>query len=242
MNGEYHHVRVDAIVANAEDQPRLLGLDPKHLARLCESYVEDWAPILVEPRRDGRYQLLDGFHRLDEARRRKLDTILARVVQNATWDAGIIANLGNGLPLTLADRKWYAQMIHEQHPEYSLRQIARACGLSPTTVQVTLQTPSVHSGRGGESTPGGEQAGTTSQPPLPSYVRQAVRLLLRATRSGEGYPAFGIGPASYGARARDALNALDADDAARVARELVQVAEGLRWAAQPWVPTKAQKR
>jgi hypothetical protein len=79
-------------------------------------------------------------------------------------------------------------------------------------------------------------AGRAEEPAVPQRsLPRLVQLLVAATRSGEGIPVFGIGPSTYGAHVRGAINAEDQADRPALARELMKVAAGIEWACRPYI-------
>jgi hypothetical protein len=174
MTSEATRIPLASIVADDSYQPRTSGLDRKHLALLAESDPADWPPLLVSPLDSGQYTLIDGFHRYDDATRRKLADLPCEIIEDAGLQEAFAADLKHGLPLSLADRRDYTRWLHGEHPDWSLRQIGRACGLSHNTVSAALRDGSGQDDHDGEA----------SEPA--NYVRNLVRLLVRADATGEG--------------------------------------------------------
>jgi hypothetical protein len=120
-------------------------LDEKHIASLVEAGPDAWPPLLVGRYPDGRLQLLDGHHRLEAAKRLKLDRVRCRIVTvpgtEEAFTIAVEANLIHGLPYTPADRArnvailYYLQErdrseeVSEDAP--SLRSFALQHGVSP---------------------------------------------------------------------------------------------------------------
>jgi ParB-like chromosome segregation protein Spo0J len=116
------------------DSPRIDGADPEHVRRLAEADGE-LPPILVH--RETR-RIIDGAHRVQAARLRGEDTVLARFVDGSPEDVfviGVQANITHGLPLSRADRQAAAIRILTTHPNWSDRAIAQASGLSARTLK-----------------------------------------------------------------------------------------------------------
>jgi hypothetical protein len=120
-------------------------LDEQHIANLVEAGPDAWPPLLVGRYPDGRLQLLDGHHRLEAAKRLKLDRVRCRIVAVAgakeAFTLAVEANLSHGLPYTHADRvrniailyylqdKDRSESVTQDTP--SLRACALQYGVSP---------------------------------------------------------------------------------------------------------------
>ncbi len=117
-------------------QPRVGGLNAEHVRALQET-PDAWPPLLVV-QHGNTYTLLDGFHRLAAAQNLGVDRVPITVVPYPTdGDLAILAfraNLAHGLPLTLADKRAYAERLLMAHPHVSNLEIARQTVLSPTTI------------------------------------------------------------------------------------------------------------
>jgi ParB-like chromosome segregation protein Spo0J len=124
------------IVADAELQPRIDGIDPQHVREL-EPFHEHWPPIKVV-RRGGRYLLVDGFHRYAAAQKLALGTVAVTVLEvPESEDLHALAfalNAIHGTPLTLSDRRAFAGRLLRGHPDWSDREIGRRSGLVQPTV------------------------------------------------------------------------------------------------------------
>jgi hypothetical protein len=109
------------------------GLDESHVDLLTES-AEAWPPIVVW----GDHSLvLDGFHRVEAARRLGRRSVVAVRFEGSAEEAymeSVRRNVNHGLPLTVGDRRRAARRILTRNPEWSDRRIASLCGLSDKTV------------------------------------------------------------------------------------------------------------
>jgi ParB-like chromosome segregation protein Spo0J len=115
------------------DSPRLAGESIEHIRALAE-VGSDLPPILVHRE---TMRVIDGMHRLRAAILNGQRTIKVRFFDGAAGDAfvaAVQANIGHGLPLSLADREAAAARILTSHPQWSDRAIAEAAGLASTTV------------------------------------------------------------------------------------------------------------
>ncbi|WP_256260142.1 ParB N-terminal domain-containing protein [Streptomyces atratus] len=115
------------------DSPRRLGENDEHVRALAES--EEPLPPIVVHRPSMR--VIDGMHRLLAARWRGSSEIEVQFFDGPTEDAFVLAvraNVGHGLPLSLADRTAAAARIIHSHPDLSDRAIASLTGLSAKTV------------------------------------------------------------------------------------------------------------
>jgi ParB-like chromosome segregation protein Spo0J len=115
------------------DSPRLSGEDPAHVARLAEVGTS-LPPILVKR---SSMQVIDGMHRLHAAMAKGHETIEVEFFDGSDEEAFLLAvqaNIGHGLPLTMADRVAAVERIVLAQPHLSDRFVATAAGLSASTV------------------------------------------------------------------------------------------------------------
>lgn len=117
-------------------QPRCGGLDEAHVLALMDC-PESWPPIVLALDGD-LLVLVDGFHRLEAATRLGLQHIPSRIV-DAPVDGDYLRiafeiNAAHGKPLSLRDRKSYAQNLLRAHSDWSDREIGRRTGLNHETV------------------------------------------------------------------------------------------------------------
>lgn len=138
------HIALTVLVADPDYQPRE-KLDASNLSRLEASDPTQWPPLIVSPRDDGRYTILDGFHRYAVARKLSIDGLDCSIKEGGDYPDSVEANLTHGLPLSRNDRKEYARWLHEQHPKLSPRELGRMCGLSHNTVRAALDSNGVQS-------------------------------------------------------------------------------------------------
>ncbi|MFK3979389.1 transcriptional regulator protein [Micromonospora sp. NPDC050397] len=128
---EARQIPIDSLVPG--DSPRLGGEDSEHVRLLAQS-DDPLPPILVHR---ASMRVVDGAHRLRAAVLRGEETIAAEFFDGDERDvfvAAVRANVGHGLPLTLADREAAAARIVASHPQYSDRAIAAISGLAAKTV------------------------------------------------------------------------------------------------------------
>lgn len=133
------YLPLDRLVADAGLQPRVNGLDRDNVERLEASDPAEWPALVVAPLEDGRYVIIDGYHRHEAARRLQLDALPCTVAADAGYPEAVAANLRHGLPLSVEDRKTYARWLHGQEPALSYRELGKRCGLSDKTVKAALQ-------------------------------------------------------------------------------------------------------
>ncbi len=130
------NIKLRELMADSSLQPRVGGIDPNHV-RALEETPEGWPPLKVV-RQEGQYLLIDGFHRLDAARNLTLETIQVEVVDApADGDLHALAfalNAEHGRPLSLVDRRAFAERLLRHQPYLADREIARRCGLAANTV------------------------------------------------------------------------------------------------------------
>lgn len=132
------------IVATAETQMRVIGIDPGTVA----SYDDDlragatFPPIVVY--HDGsEYHLADGFHRVEAARQIGHDVILAEVRQGTSRDATLAAcaaNATHGLRRTNEDKRRAvtAMLTDPEWAKWSDRAIAKACAVDHSPSQSSV--------------------------------------------------------------------------------------------------------
>ena len=113
-------------------------------AELMREGVE-FSPILVGefvgyrgPDPDPTYFLLDGFHRIEAARRAGLSEIAVNVVQVSSQaekiEQALRANIHHGLPLTAEERRRAVMFVISCYPKETLQRLAFRCGVSKSTV------------------------------------------------------------------------------------------------------------
>lgn len=115
------------------DSLRQKGVDNNHARLLAESEGK-LPPILVHR---STMRVIDGAHRLRAAELTGRETIAVEFFDGDEDEAfvrAVQANVGHGLPLTLADRTAAATRFVRTHPDWSDRRIAGLAGLSPKTV------------------------------------------------------------------------------------------------------------
>jgi hypothetical protein len=130
------HVALNAIAVDPNVQPRVDGLDPRHVRELEQS-PESWGPLAVVEL-GGRMHLVDGMHRYAAAQNLQLADIEVRVLDPPPEDdlrgLAFALNAVHGRPLSLTDRRAEAARFLRLHPERSDREAGRRCGLSQPTV------------------------------------------------------------------------------------------------------------
>jgi hypothetical protein len=129
-------VRVQELTVDSSLQPRVGGVDADHV-RALEETPEGWPPLKVV-RQDAGYSLVDGFHRVEAARNLGLELIRVEVIDApADGDLHALAfalNVEHGRPLSLTDRRAFADRLLRAQPYLADREIARRCGLAANTV------------------------------------------------------------------------------------------------------------
>lgn len=163
-------------------QPRLDGVDRKHLASLMVSNPDDWPALTVSPDGD-TYVVIDGAHRLEAGRKLGLKTVRCVVQSNAGYPDAFAANLAHGLPLSVSDRKAFATYLHEEQPGLSNREIGRQTGLSHHTVAAAIAA------KDSEGT--GKDAQPAWHSPKQNPVVKMIDLLAKASTEGIGRGFFG---------------------------------------------------
>ena len=125
---------VEVSALSLGDSPRTGGEDVDHTASLmeCEAPLP---PILVHR---PTMRIVDGLHRVRAAQakgQRMIEAFLLDGSAESAFAAATAANLGNGLPLSLPDRRRAAARILQSHAHWSDRSISRLAGLSAKTIR-----------------------------------------------------------------------------------------------------------
>ena len=113
-------------------------------AELMKDGVQ-FPPILVGefvgyrgPDPDPTYFLLDGFHRLEAAKRAGKTAMIVNVAQvhsqSDKIETALRANSQHGLPLTTEERRRAVAFLIQLNPGETLQKLARRCGVSKSTV------------------------------------------------------------------------------------------------------------
>lgn len=113
-------------------------------AELMKDGVQ-FPPILVGefvgyrgPDPDPTYFLLDGYHRLEAAKRVGKTAMIVNVAQVSSEadkiETALRANSQHGLPLTAEERRRAAMFLISWYPKETLQKLARRCGVSKSTV------------------------------------------------------------------------------------------------------------
>ncbi len=129
-------VAVRELQADPSLQPRVGGVDADHVKAL-EERPDNWPPLKVVWR-DGRHLLVDGFHRLQAAKNIGLESVRVEVVEVSPGadlhELAFDLNATHGRPLSLADRRAFAERMLRNQPHLADREIARCAGLAANTV------------------------------------------------------------------------------------------------------------
>jgi ParB-like chromosome segregation protein Spo0J len=167
------------------ESPRSQGENVEHTATLmqCRGPLP---PILVHR---PSMQIIDGFHRVRAAQAKGENMIEAMLLDGSTESAFVTAvavNLGNGLPLSMEDRRRAAARIVAFHPHWSDRAIARLVGLSAKTIKLIRctsdQVPNLDSrtGRDGRVRPVDATAGRLAAAEyLAAHPQSSLRTVAR---------------------------------------------------------------
>lgn len=105
-------------------------LDPETIERYDDAW--DRLPPVTVFEVDGRWLLVDGFHRHATALRRRSRTIAAEVHPGTHSDAldyATTANLSHGLPLSRAERRRVVETRLRLHPDFSDRRLSEEMGI-----------------------------------------------------------------------------------------------------------------
>jgi len=162
-------------------QPRVKGIDPDHVRTLQEN-PGAWPPITVV-RRGARYVGVDCGHRMAAAQNLGLATIRATVVPEPEggdlYGLAFLLNAAHGRPLSLDDRRAYAERLLRTDASLADREIARRCGLSSNTVgalrerlevSAQIEQTTTRVGRSGYTYSGALPQRQPGELPLPTLV------------------------------------------------------------------------
>lgn len=189
-------VQLSQIVVNPDLQPRINGLDNDHVKALEAGY-ETWPPLSVIKHGEQQYLLIDGFHRLAAAQNLALRQVSVQVLE-PPQDGDLYAlafslNALHGHPLSLSDRKAFAQWLLKAHPSSSDREIGRRSGLAQPTVaslrtelekSAQIEQTTVREGKGGytyavrpkeESESDTDDSSDSPEEEVVSYLQQCVK-------------------------------------------------------------------
>jgi ParB-like chromosome segregation protein Spo0J len=112
---------------------RRRGVNKAHVDALTR-LEGNWPPILVH---EESHQVIDGVHRVLAAQALGMTCLACEIFTGNRNDAYVEflrRNVRNGLPLTLSERRWGAQRVLREHPEWSDRRVGDICALAAVTV------------------------------------------------------------------------------------------------------------
>jgi ParB-like chromosome segregation protein Spo0J len=154
---EPEDIEIEALVLDDQLFPRE-RIDRMKVDEYAEMMREEGAqfpPVLVIRLKDGRLMVVDGWHRINAAKRLDLKTLPTRI-RSGEWfyaiEAATASNAFHGLPRTNADKRKAVEMLltMPKWADASNRAIARHCGLShpfvanmrrPAPIVETVTTP-----------------------------------------------------------------------------------------------------
>jgi ParB-like chromosome segregation protein Spo0J len=225
-------IPIDEIFPDDGYQPRLRGLEEKHVRLLLTSDPGTWPPLEVTPEDDG-YAIIDGAHRYEAARRLGLKDLPCQVKPSAGYSEAFEANIRHDLPLSLEDRKAYAKWLYEyERPNgerLSYREIGRRCGLSHHTVKAAIS---------GERS-SGQDAQSYREEKDP--IEKLVSLLYRAYRDRTGTSRIGSlfskkTPQQQRVEyVRGVLSSYEPEDRYEIARALGELGSACLEASKPYL-------
>ena len=130
-------VKLEDIVVNLDIQQRVKN-SKDTIAEYAELMTEKEAlpPVVLFRQPDGSYLMAEGFHRYYAAQQVGFLKIEAEIREgdiDAAIDYACQANVKHGLRPTRQDKEKAVRTQLTRHPERSDREIARLCGVSPTS-------------------------------------------------------------------------------------------------------------
>jgi hypothetical protein len=131
-------VSLDAIVIDKKLWPRD-GLDWDRVSEFADLYKSEpdtLPPLALVPRRNGKYVLVDGWHRVHALVRIKAPAARAEILP-ADTDVYAEATRRSSIsskPLTRTEKRAAVRRLVKEHPDWHDRQIARTAGVSHTFV------------------------------------------------------------------------------------------------------------
>lgn len=134
-------VTLSQIRLDSSLQPRVSGLDNDHV-RILQETPETWPPLSVVKQGE-QFLLVDGFHRYAAAQNLGLEEINVQILETPL-DGDLFAlafqlNAAHGRPLSLQDRRAFAERLLKAHPDWADREIGRRSGLAQPTVAAIRQ-------------------------------------------------------------------------------------------------------
>ncbi len=162
---EPEDIEIEALVLDDELFPRE-RIDRMKVDEYAEVMREEGAqfpPVRAIRLRDGRLMVIDGWHRINAAKRLDLRTLPTRIRSGEWFDAieaAAASNARHGLPRTNADKRRAVEMLFvmPKWRDASDREIARHCMVSHTFV-AGMRSPSDHN-----SQVRGQQSGNVATP------------------------------------------------------------------------------
>ena len=116
-------------------------LNNEHLENLEQSDVESWPPLLIT-KTDQGYVVIDGYHRIEVAKRKKLTELEATSKtfnsENDVVEAAYRANLTHGLKSSAQTRSDYAYWLHKTYPDMDQKEIAKRAMITQPAVSVAI--------------------------------------------------------------------------------------------------------
>lgn len=130
---------ISDIVIDESCQPRVDGLDDKHIAELVDAIENECEiPHLVVWNINGKYKLSSGFHRYAAYKKCGHAVVPCEIKQGTETDwriDALVSNVNHGLKLKPADKKFAASEMMRLLPDLPNREVARRLNISEKTVR-----------------------------------------------------------------------------------------------------------
>jgi ParB-like chromosome segregation protein Spo0J len=116
-------------------------MDTDNIYQLVLSDPREWPPIETTLT-DRGYVLIDGYHRVEAAKKKGMEALRAESKtypdENAIIDATFRANFKHGLKASVENRSQYARWLHLTYPNMTQQEIADRCQIKQATVSKAI--------------------------------------------------------------------------------------------------------
>jgi DNA-binding MarR family transcriptional regulator len=139
---DLHDLEAVGLLTTKEARRARREIDQNHIYQLVLSDPDEWPKIIVT-RTDAGYVVIDGYHRWEAARKKKMQELQAECKPfadvNAVIEAVFRANMKHGLKSSVANMSNYARWLKATFPNMKQEEIADRCQLKQSTVSKALK-------------------------------------------------------------------------------------------------------